>query len=196
MKLLHLTPVEPVKHKIVYADPCWQYSNRNTGGSMESSAEAHYQTMTVEELCEMGTVVQNSFSHNCACFMWTTGPFLLDGSTAHVLDAWGFTPKCIAFVWIKTYADGSPVNGMGFYTRSSIEYVVLGVRGEFKRKDASIMQLFEEPETVRLPRLRHSEKPAEIRNRIVSLLGDIPRIEMFSRHKIPGWTYYGNEVLK
>lgn len=33
---------------------------------------------------------------------------------------------------------------------------------------------------------RHSAKPAIIRDKIVELLGDVPRIELFAREKAPG----------
>lgn len=41
---------------------------------------------------------------------------------------------------------------------------------------------------------RHSRKPAEVRERIVRLLGDVPRIELFARERVPGWDAWGNEV--
>ena len=31
-------------------------------------------------------------------------------------------------------------------------------------------------------------------NRIVQLMGDIPRIELFARQTTPGWDVWGNEV--
>ena len=40
----------------------------------------------------------------------------------------------------------------------------------------------------------HSRKPDEVRNRIVSLMGDLPRIELFAREKSLGWDAWGNEV--
>ncbi len=40
----------------------------------------------------------------------------------------------------------------------------------------------------------HSKKPAETRDRIVELMGDLPRIELFARQKVPGWDVWGNEV--
>mgnify|MGYP000444149453 CR=1 FL=1 len=33
----------------------------------------------------------------------------------------------------------------------------------------------------------HSKKPDETRRRIVELLGDVPRLEMFARQKAEGW---------
>lgn len=44
------------------------------------------------------------------------------------------------------------------------------------------------------PRQEHSKKPDEIRNRIVTLFGDRPRVELFARNESPGWNVYGNQV--
>jgi site-specific DNA-methyltransferase (adenine-specific) len=43
-------------------------------------------------------------------------------------------------------------------------------------------------------RREHSRKPDRIRNDIVNLCGDLPRIELFARHKIDGWDAWGNEI--
>lgn len=40
----------------------------------------------------------------------------------------------------------------------------------------------------------HSKKPDETRRRIVELLGDVPRLEMFARQRAEGWDAWGNEV--
>ena len=40
----------------------------------------------------------------------------------------------------------------------------------------------------------HSKKPEEARNRIVQLMGDVPRIELFARQSPEGWDVWGNEV--
>lgn len=44
------------------------------------------------------------------------------------------------------------------------------------------------------PRREHSRKPDEIREKIVELFGDLPRIELFSREKVDGWDSWGNEI--
>lgn len=44
------------------------------------------------------------------------------------------------------------------------------------------------------PRGRHSAKPPEVRDRIVALLGDAPRIELFAREAVEGWDRWGNGV--
>ena len=43
-------------------------------------------------------------------------------------------------------------------------------------------------------RTRHSAKPNVVRERIVAMLGDRPRIELFAREKSAGWDVWGNEV--
>ena len=42
--------------------------------------------------------------------------------------------------------------------------------------------------------MEHSRKPAEIRDRIVELCGDVPRIELFARQSADGWDRWGNEA--
>ena len=37
----------------------------------------------------------------------------------------------------------------------------------------------------------HSKKPEEARRRIVELMGDLPRIELFARQKADGWDAWG-----
>jgi hypothetical protein len=33
-----------------------------------------------------------------------------------------------------------------------------------------------------------------VRDRIVALMGNVPRLEMFARTRTPGWDVWGNEV--
>jgi site-specific DNA-methyltransferase (adenine-specific) len=40
----------------------------------------------------------------------------------------------------------------------------------------------------------HSEKPQEVRDRIVELFGDVPRIELFARQKMDGWDAWGDGI--
>jgi len=44
------------------------------------------------------------------------------------------------------------------------------------------------------PISRHSEKPAIVRDKIVELVGDISRIELFARKTADGWDSWGNEI--
>lgn len=124
---------------------------------------------------------------DCALFLWVTIPCLLEGLS--VLQAWGFQYKTIAFVWIKQNKKADSLFwGMGYWTRSNAEFCILATRGSPKRQSAGVHQVIvshiEE----------HSKKLQEARERIVQLMGDVPRIELFARQKTPGWDVWGNEV--
>ena len=63
-----------------------------------------------------------------------------------------------------------------------------GDTGKPKRQDENIHQLIISPLEA------HSKKPDEVRDKIVRLLGDLPRVELFARQAAPGWDCWGNEV--
>lgn len=169
------------KYGIVYADPPWRYNNKPNG----RNPETHYPTMPLEEIKALP--VGNLADKDCALFLWVTLPKLRD--SFEVLDAWGFRFKTVAFVWIKLnrYKD-TIFWGMGYWTLSNAELCILATRGKPKRQRANIHQVI-------LSRIEeHSKKPEEARLRIESLMGDLPRIELFARRTAPGWDVWGNEV--
>ena len=60
--------------------------------------------------------------------------------------------------------------------------------GHPKRVDAGVRQVI-------LSHIEeHSKKPDEVRERIVRLVGDLPRVELFARQSPEGWDVWGNEV--
>ena len=65
---------------------------------------------------------------------------------------------------------------------------LFAIKGKPKRKSKSVYQ------AILAPQRRHSQKPDEISGRIVSLLGDLPRIILFARHPEEGWDVWGDEV--
>jgi len=174
------------KYAVIYADPPWSY--RNFSGPRANrtygSAEAHYSTMSREELTSLD--VGSLAAKDCLLFLWAVFPNL--PQAIELLQSWGFEYKTVAFTWIKTHQNGKIVSGLGFYTNGNAEICLLGRRGKFVRVARNVKQV------VMSPRGRHSEKPAEIRNRIVALTGDVPRIELFTRQRAEGWDAWGNEV--
>jgi N6-adenosine-specific RNA methylase IME4 len=47
----------------------------------------------------------------------------------------------------------------------------------------------------KVPRGEHSRKPAIVRNKIVELLGDRSRVELFARGAVPdGWNSWGDQA--
>ena len=78
---------------------------------------------------------------------------------------------------------------MGYYTRANNEICLLATKGKpLPRYSKAVKQVV-------LSKIReHSRKPDEVRDRIVELVGDIPRIELFARQHTDGWDCWGNEV--
>jgi len=106
-----------------------------------------------------------------------------------VIRAWGFAYKGMAFVWVKQNKKGKGWHfGLGFWTRGNAELCLLAGRGKPKRQSIDVSQL------VISPLRGHSKKSDEVKERIVQLAGDLPRIELFARTKMAGWDVWGNEV--
>lgn len=124
---------------------------------------------------------------NCMLFLWATFPNLPEAF--EVIKAWGFKYKTLGFSWIKTNKKNSkPFFGIGYYTKSNCEVCLIAVKGKPIKVSNSISSV------VISAREEHSKKPDEIRNKIVQLCGDIPRVELFARQKNNGWDAWGNEV--
>lgn len=169
------------KYSVIYADPPWRYDVKHGKGV----AESNYPTMPLEDICALD--VPALAATDCALFLWATLPQL--PAALRVINEWGFKYKTAAFVWLKTNRKaGTWFFGLGFWTRSNAEVCLLATRGHPKRRHKGIHQFIISP--IR----RHSRKPDETREKIVALMGDIPRIELFARERAPGWGVWGNEI--
>ena len=179
-----LIPFPNTKYKTIYADPPWTYRVWGKKGEGRSAA-SHYDVMDLSDIKALP--VQNIADDDCVLFMWATYPNLREAF--EVLDAWGFTYKTVAFTWVKKnkIAD-SWFWGMGYWTRANAEICLLATKGKPTRKSNSVHQVVD----ARV--MRHSQKPDEVRDRIVDLCGDVPRIELFARQTAPGWASWGNEL--
>ena len=83
---------------------------------------------------------------------------------------------------------------MGYYTRANAEIVLLFTKGKPITRHARDI-----PQVLISSRGKHSEKPDEIRKRIVRLFGEVDRLELFARQGsteniFEGWDVFGNEV--
>lgn len=169
------------KYNIVYADPPWRYDLSKGRGV----AENHYRTMDIQEIC--GLPISEITEKDAVLFLWVTFPQLPEAFK--VMKAWGFSYKTVAFIWVKQNKSGKGFFfGLGYWTRSNAEICLLGVKGHPKRISQKVFQLIVSPLE------RHSKKPEEARKRIVELMGDLPRIELFARQETSGWDIWGNEI--
>lgn len=176
--MLHLKPEGGFQ--IIYADPPWSYADRGCSGA----AEAHYSTMKFADIAALP--VADICAPDAVLFLWATFP-KIDEALA-LIPRWGFTYKTIAFSWLKVYPSGKPFFGLGRWTRGNVEPCLLAVRGKPRRVSASVSQVVVHEVT------RHSEKPPVVREKIVELMGDTPRIELFARSAAPGWRAWGAEA--
>lgn len=179
------------KYNIIYADPPWSYGDKGfgkrPGGSLSGSfapEAGRYPTMPVADICNLP--VKDIADKNSVCVMWATSPLLPEA--LEVMSAWGFKFKTVAFVWSKVTCTGKEVANLGQYTMGNVEIAIIGTKGTVPRISRNVRQL------ITAERTAHSRKPEEVRNRIVQLFGDLPRIELFARQSTPGWDAWGNQL--
>jgi site-specific DNA-methyltransferase (adenine-specific) len=176
-----MIPFPDKKYQIIYADPPWSYNDESCSGS----AQEQYNTMKIEDICNLP--VNELADSDCVLFMWATYPLLPEA--LDVIKSWGFKYKSIAFQWIKLNSEnGKEFYGLGRWTRGNTEPCLLATKGKPHRINPDVFQI------IRSPLKEHSKKPSITRSKIIHLMGDIPRIELFSRDKIEGWDCWGNEV--
>ena len=174
------------KYNIIYADPPWKYNSRaNKKTKFGGGCGGHYNLMTMNEIEKLP--IPQIAADNCVLFLWTTFPYLDD--QIKLFEKWGFDYKTLGFSWIKTNPkNGKPFFGVGYYAKSNCEICLMGIKGKMKPASNKVSSC------IIAPRREHSRKPDEVRERIVQLFGDIPRIELFARQTFDGWDCWGNEV--
>lgn len=189
------------QYNVIYADPCWQYENKKTGGSNTSGAEAHYSVMSNEEIFSM--LVPELCEKNAILFLWVTVPLLPEG--LECMRRWGFTYKT-KITWRKIMS-----LGMGFWFRGQCEDLLIGVRGKvkpFRQQKTNFYEseVFELDECHQCKAGRHSQKPHHFRELIstaVKVSFENPKkLELFARsrdgffpdYEYEGWDVWGNQV--
>jgi N6-adenosine-specific RNA methylase IME4 len=215
--LLEKIPPFPARPKggfpLIYCDCPWTYRDKANSG--DRGASHKYPVLSVHELKALRPEVQNAAADNCALLTWATAPMM--DEAREVMAAWGFKYSTIAITWIKTYnvaerlrsvakelgvtfealvsalAEAElivmkPRIGMGNFTRSNAEFLLIGTQGKVVRANAGV------PSVVVTETREHSRKPDEVRGMLEKLFGDMRRLEMFSRATVPGWDSWGLEA--
>lgn len=174
------------KYNIIYADPPWTYTGWRKGNR---NVTKHYKTMEKDEIINMKDTIKSISDDNCIIFLWVTFPCLIEG--LQVMKEWGFKYKTCGFNWIKRNKKSDTwFFGLGFWTRANSEICLIGIKGKIERKSNKVSQIIDTHIE------EHSKKPAIVREKIVELVGDLPRIELFARQTAEGWDCWGNEVDK
>lgn len=174
------------KYKIVYADPPWQYTSREYRSGEFISLSERYDVHGKSWMKSLP--VSKIVDDDAALFMWSTDSHLKEA--IETIESWGFKYITVAFVWNKLTVNGKDAITLGAWTIKNSELCLLGTRGK--------MMQYKQDNTVRQRvdalRTKHSEKPQEVRDRIVQLFGDLPRIELFARKVVDGWDCLGNAI--
>lgn len=137
----------------------------------------------VKEICNLP--VSSIADKNSVLFLWTTFPQLPEAFKVMRI----FTHKTVAFVWVKQNRSGNGFFfGLGYWTRSNAEICLLGVIGHPKRLSKKVHQLIISPIE------QHSNKLDIAGEKIITLVGDFPRVELFARQVTPEWDNRENEV--
>jgi N6-adenosine-specific RNA methylase IME4 len=174
----------------ILADPPWPFATWSHKGQGRSG-EAHYSTMSHNDMNEMP--VADLAADDCVLFLWVVQTQI--PQAVALIDAWGFTLKSMAFLWVK--GSGLPMwpddvttqMGMGKWTRAESEQCWLATKGKPKRLNADVRQIIDER------RREHSRKPDGVHERIERLVAG-PYLELFARQKRPGWDVWGNQTDK
>ncbi len=173
------------KYQTILADPPWQFSNRTGKMAPEHRRLMRYSTMSLHEIMELP--VSQIAHQTCHLYLWVPNALILEG--LEVMKRWGFTYKT-NLVWYKIRKDGGPDGrGVGFYFRNVTEMVLFGIRGRMRTLSPGRTQV----NILSTRKREHSRKPDELYG-IIERCSPGPYLELFARHKRPGWAQWGNEV--
>lgn len=176
--------------EVVLADPPWSYhGQQNKWGA----AAKFYPTMTDSELLDLP--VRSIMADRSVLFMCATGPRL--DFAMECIHAWGLHYRGMAFVWVKTKADGSAIGAQGVrpsIVKPTAEFVLAAstvAKGRpLKLHDEAVRNV------VMHRRMEHSRKPDDVHAAIERLYPDTTKVELFGRRPRSGWTVWGNEMAE
>lgn len=179
---------------VFIADPPWLY--QNWSDTSRGAYAAHHKGMQYEDMASLRPLVDGVAQDEPACLlMWGTWP---KGDQAHdLLRAWGFTHKT-GFPWIKTSPNTGRIRrGVGFWAMSTSEFVIVGVRGDFKRTkvDPNVMGLLCGSERQFFDRIQgHSRKPYGLYEWVEEFAPTARKVELFATEDREGWECYGHRT--
>ena len=167
------------QYRVWLADCPWLYGNKPPSGS---GAQTHYNGMTIAQLCELPVAAHAT--RDAVLFMWVTAPMLYENpGPREVIEAWGFKPKT-GLIWDKVN------HNFGNYVSIRHEHLLIATRGSCLPDRPTPM--FDSVLTERQDGM-HSSKPASVRT-MIERLYDGPRIELFARERVEGWSSFGDDA--
>jgi N6-adenosine-specific RNA methylase IME4 len=173
------------KFGVIIADCPWKYSNYTS----PKHGAPTYETMRIEDIKELP--VKDWAASNCVLLFWTTFPML--NHAIPIIESWGFN-YVTGLPWVKTTQQGNIRRGIGFWTQSASELLLIARVGKPSRKtersETSIGLLVDEPRVFYAPIGRHSKKPEDVQDWAEKNFTG-PYLELFSRRNRDKWTCWG-----
>jgi site-specific DNA-methyltransferase (adenine-specific) len=176
------------KYQIIYADPPWDIKYIKETKNGINTYDLPYPIMTDSEIINLP--IKKIVDNDAILFLWVIDskiPIIKE-----LMESWGFEYVTVGFVWNKKSKTTKGVNAiLSKYTRKSCEFCYIGKRGKYiVDNPCRVSQIINECKK------EHSHKPDCIRQYIVQMVGDKPKIELFARQRYDGWDCYGNELSK
>lgn len=191
------------QYDVILADVPWPFKVWDKKTGQGRSPEAHYPTMTIQQICDLP--VKKLASRNSVLFFWAVWPSIFYAEK--VINAWGFKYKTLGFEWWKLNKSWARILdqkpeifsdyrwlerlfffGMGYYARTNSEPCLLATRGSMP------VAVHDERNYIIAPVREHSRKPDEQYGKIERLYPGARKLELFARHRQPGWDAFGNQV--
>lgn len=139
-RILNLAPVAG-KYRTLIIDPAWQ-SEGGRGCSYALQSQQSLLSLSVSQWLERDAHV----------YLWTTSIEM--PNAIELFEQWGIR-YVQTLVWNKIHPNGCQRIGMGYYFRNAVEFVLFGVRGKLRTREAARSM----PSSFEAPVARHSEKP-------------------------------------
>ncbi|NWV71104.1 METL4 protein, partial [Malurus elegans] len=178
------------KYDVIVIDPPWE--NKSV---KRSNRYSHLSSWQIKQI-----PLPALAAPNCLVVMWVTNRqkhlrFVKDELYPH------WSVKTLAeWHWVKITRAGEFVLPLESLHKKPYEVLVLGrVQGDVKetlRKSESVLPIPEHKLIVSIPCSLHSHKPPLAAVLAEFIRPDVECLELFARSLQPGWTSWGNEVLK
>lgn len=167
--------------------PPWRFTNRTGKVAPEHRRLDRYSTLDVAAICSIP--VSDVIARDSHLYLWVPNALLPEG--LRVMEAWGYR-YVSNVIWAKRRKDGGPDGrGVGFYFRNVTEIILFGVRGSMRTLPHARSQV----NMIETRKREHSRKPDE-QYSLIEACSPGPYLELFARHRRPGWTVWGDEAAE
>lgn len=172
------------RYGTILADPPWP---ERGGGRIKRGADGHYDVMRVSGIIALMVQLAHRYAlPDSHLYLWVTNNYLEHGLA--VMRACGFR-YVTTITWLKDKV------GLGQYYRGVTEHCLFGIRGRPGYRYQWDGRRAQGRTGFTAVRTDHSRKPEQI-HVWAEVVSPGPYIELFARHRRPGWAVWGREVNK